>query len=431
MSRFRSHAFALALVAAACSDTSTPTPNRAPIDIGSAAALTGPLSGTGQDNTDAANLAVEQINAAGGVLGRTLRLIVEDDQTTVEGARAAYTKLLEQKVTAVIGPSSSAQVVGIADLVSAGRTVTIGRTSTSPLITTLADDDFFFRLAPGDQYSSKVLANLVREAKLEKLCIVYREDTYGTYLTDAISKELGDALPITRAKYNPNQADFSGVLKACDPLLCSAGGADAGAGGAPGCSPDAKVGLVMVTYVTDGKAVLQDATAWSASKQRFFFTDGARDVELLKLGLPAEKLQGAVGTIPSGPDPRRPEGDLLAAYGAAYQTRFGGPAPAYSQNAYDAVYTIAAAIEIAGTTERVAVRDALRKTSTPGGTPVSAGKWADIRAAIAKKEQIDLRGAGGNLDFDANGDIAPPYYYRVWRIDQGASVTDDTVTVTE
>jgi len=424
---------ALPSLVACSSDEATPASSTETIDIGSLVALSGDLQGTGQDNTDAANLAVEQINSAGGVLGRPVRLLVEDDHTTVDGARTGYTNLLAQKVTAVVGPSSSAQVVGIADLIASSRTLTIGRTSTSPLLSSIADQDFFFRIAPSDQFQAKVLARLVKNASLSKLCVVHREDTYGSRLADALGAELAGSLDITRVPYNPSEKDLSKVLGGCDALLSCGDGADGGAPDGGTCSPpdNAKVGLVMITFVTDGKAILSSAPGWSASKQRFFFTDGARDTELLKLGLPADKLQGAVGTIPSGPDPASPEGEILAAYRNAYQTRFGIAAPPFSQNAFDAVYAIASAIELAGTTDTVLVRDAVRRANTKGGTPALAGKWADIRAAIARKEGIDLRGASGELDFDSNGDVSPPYYYRVWRIDQGDSLTDSIEKVTQ
>src|SRR5215213_829164 len=91
----------------ACSSDPEPTPGTTEaIEIGSLVALTGDLAGSGKDNTEAAALAVEQINAAGGVLGRPLKLIVEDDKTTVEGARTGYTTLINKKVAAIIGPSS-------------------------------------------------------------------------------------------------------------------------------------------------------------------------------------------------------------------------------------------------------------------------------------------------------------------------------------
>ncbi len=346
----------------------------------------------------------------------------------MDGAHAGYTKLLEENVTAVIGPSSSAQVVGIADVIATGHTLTVGRTSTSPLLTTLADDDFFFRIAPSDTYQAKILAKVIGDAGLERLCLANRQDTYGTYLADEVAKDLAGAVAITRTPYDPNQKMLSGVLAACDPLRCPVANADAGATGT-NCSDDAKVGLLLVSYPADGAAILDGAPDWSAAKQKFFFTDGARDVELLKLDLAPARLQGARGTIPSGPDPSSPAGDLLAQYRAAFQTRYGRPAPAYSEYAFDAVYAIAAAIEVAGTTERTAVRNGIRNANTKGGTPALAGKWADIRTAVASRKTIDLRGATGNLDFDASGDITPPLYYRVWRIEDGTSVTDQIAEV--
>jgi branched-chain amino acid transport system substrate-binding protein len=413
-------------VPTACSDEEPSASATTPIEIGSLVAQTGDLSGSGKDNTEAAALAVEQINQAGGVLGRKLRLVVEDDKTTVEGARTGYTNLIAKKVAVVVGPSSSAQVAGVADLIAASRTLTIGRTSTSPLLTTIADDDFFFRIAPSDEFQAKVVAKLVKNAGLERLCVVHREDTYGGRLADALVAELGPSGPVVvRSAYNPSLKDLSFVLPKCDALRCSAA-ADGGApdGGTTGCSDDAKVGLVMITFITDGKAILDSAPDWSASKQRLFFTDGARDVELVKLGLPEDRLEGARGTIPAGPALETPEGQPLAAYRAAFQARYGAPAPAFAQNAFEAVYVAATAIEIAGTTDGLAVRDAVRKTSTPGGVKVSAGNWQEIRDAIAKKQSIDYRGVSGEVDFDQNGDVKPPYYYRVWRIDRGQSITD-------
>jgi branched-chain amino acid transport system substrate-binding protein len=418
--------------ASACSSKTDgpPPPPANAIEIGSLVALTGDLAGTGKDNTDAANLAVEQINAAGGVLERPLKLLVEDDKTTEAGARAGYTNLVSRQVTAVIGPSSSAQGASIADLIAASRTLTLGRTSTSSILSTLADDDFFFRLAPSDVFQAKVLANLVREAKVERLCIVHRQDTYGAPLADALAAELGTSVRVTRSAYNPSTRDLSPVLAKCDPLRCSASDAGAPDGGSPDCSEDAKVGLVMATFLSDGAAILSKAPGWSAAKQRFFFTDGARDTELLNLGLLPEKLQDARGTIPSGPDPQSPEGDVLAAYRSAYSARYGAPAPPFSQNAFEAVYVTATAIELAGTTERTAVRDAVRKASVPSGVSVSAGQWQAIREAIAARKPIDYRGVTGEANFDRNGDIEPPYYYRVWRIDRGESLTEKIEKVT-
>lgn len=407
----------------ACSKDPEPTTSGpTTVDFGTLVANDGDLQGTGQDNLNAALLAVEQINAAGGVLGKPLTLAVENDKTDVDAARAGYTRLIEKKVAAVIGPSSSSQVIALAELIAASRTLTIGRTSTSPLLNTIADDDFFFRVAPSDLFQAKVLAPLILDAKVERLCMVHREDTYGTRLSEAVTAELtalGSTIPIVKSSFNPKTGQLDSVLSKCDALRCSA--SDGGA--AADCVEDAKIGLLMMTYVSDGAAILRAAPDWSASRQRVFFSDGARDNELVKLGLPPGQLDGAVGTIPSGPDPESAKGDLFEAFRVAYRDKYGTIAPAFSQNAFEAVYVAATAVELAGTTEGGAVRDAVRGANTPGGVVVRAGNWKEIRETIAQKQPIDLRGVTGDANFDANGDLVPPYYYRVWRINDGESKT--------
>ncbi len=400
------------------------------LELGTTVALTGDLAGTGKDNADAAKLAVDQINANGGVLGRPIRLIVEDDRTTVDGARAAFDRLVGRRVPVIIGPSSSSQVIGVADLIASSRTLTIGRTSTSPLITTLPDDDFFFRVAPSDTFQGRLLAKLIHEAGVQRLCIIHREDTYGEQLASVVTRELGPTVDIVRSSYNPANKDLSSVLPACNRLLCSQADGGISDAGAP-CPADAQTGLLMLTYVSDGASILASANGWSASKQHFFFADGSRDNELVRLGLPGGLLEGARGTLPSGPDPASAEGAVLLAYQNAFLTRYGTPAPAFSETAFEAVYVAATAIELAGAASGEAARDAVRRLGDPAGTAVSAGDWKGIRDAIRTRRPIRYRGVTGDARFDENGDIEPPYYYRVWRIKNGASATEKIEKVTQ
>jgi ABC-type branched-subunit amino acid transport system substrate-binding protein len=404
----------------------SPTSPVGDLEIGTAVALTGDLAGTGKDNTDAANLAVEQINEQGGVLGgRKLKLVVEDDRTTVDGARAAFTSLIARHVPVVIGPSSSKQVREVADLIAASRTLTIGRTSTSTLLTTLADNDYFFRVAPSDVFQGKLLARLVQASNVDRVCIVHRKDTYGTPLADAVIAGLAPTLDIVRSSYGDTEKDLSKVLAPCNRLLCSKASPDAGTS----CSADAKVALLMVTYVADGAKILASGDGWSASKQHFFFSDGSRDNELVGLGLPRDQLDGAQGTLPSGPDPTSKPGAQLLAYQNAFRARYHAPAPAFSETAFEAVYLAAAAIELAGKTSSEAARDALRQLANPEGVPVFAGDWKGIREAIQAGHPLRYSGVMGPAAFDANGDRLPPYYYRIWRIEQGSSITSKIETV--
>jgi branched-chain amino acid transport system substrate-binding protein len=430
--------FSLVLSDVACKSGEAPASSTQAVEIGVLVALSGALAGTGKDNSDAANLAVEQIKAAGGVLGRPLKLIVEDERTTPEAARVGYSNLVARKVPVIIGPSSSSQVVAVADLIAASQTLTIGRTCTSTVITSLADNDYFFRLAPSDVYQGKVIARTLADAGVDRVCLVHRDDTYGTRLADNIASNLSSAITVVRSAYNPNDKDLSGVMPKCEALTCKSagGGSDAGAdGGAPCTLDDAKLGVVFITFRDDGESILRDAQRsglWSAKKQKMFVSDGFRDTEIVRLGLPSDFVDGMHGTTPWGPDPATPEGERFRAYQNAFAARYGVDAPPFTQGAYDAVFLAAAAIELSkSTSPGPAVRDALRKLNDPAGVPVSSGNWKEIRQAIAENKPINYRGVTGNVDFDENGDVLPPHYYRYWRIEAGSSVTERIIKVSE
>ena len=92
----------------------------------------------------------------------------------------------------------------------------------------------------------------------------------------------------------------------------------------------------------------------------------------------------------------------------------------------NAVGILALAIEKAGSTDRTAVRDALREMAGDGGMPILPGEWEKAKAAIAAGEDIDHMGAAGSQDFDAAGDV--PGTIGVWTIRNGEFVTQEVRT---
>lgn len=427
---------ALAGFAACSEEASAPPP---PIRVGTLTSVSGDLASLGLEFTDATSLALADINAAGGVLGRPLDLVVEDDGTSPEGAKAGLPKLLAAKVPVVLGPTTSGQVVEIVDLIGSGGTLTIGRTTTADQLSDLADNGYFFRLAPADAYQADLLVSLIREANLEHLCLVHRRDVYGNNLARRVQQKLqagGPAVNVVESDYNASSSDLSGVIGRCDALVCPPGGAgDAGGGGGAPCTapPPAKVGLMLITFIEDGALILDDAQrkGWSASKQRFYFSDGVYDRGILTRVKDVGNLEGALGTAPSGPDPARPEGEQLRKFVARYKDRYGREPSIFVENAYDAMYVAAIAMEISGSAAPgPAVRDAVAKVSVPGGKKVYAGDWAGIRAAIRAGTPIDFDGASGPVEFDAKGDIKPPYYYVVWKVEGGTLTVARRTVVT-
>ena len=150
------------------------------LKIGIVAPSTGAAAEAGRYEMQGAKLAVEEINKAGGVLGKQIELISEDDQTTNPGAVMAFSKLAGNKdIAAFIGTVRSTQMMAIApDVLKMGKPVMIG--GTDPELTHMGNP-WLFRFRPNDSYSARVIADYgVKTLGKKKWAIVHSTDAFGT-----------------------------------------------------------------------------------------------------------------------------------------------------------------------------------------------------------------------------------------------------------
>ncbi len=141
---------ACAFVLAAC------TPPE-PVRLGFVGGISGRVADLGIGGRNGALLAVEMRNAAGGVKGRPIELVAEDDQQNPEFAQQAVTRLISRKVDAIVGPMTSAMAMATVPLVNRAEVLMISPTVTTPLLAGL--DDYFFRvIAPTTEYAQKSAA---------------------------------------------------------------------------------------------------------------------------------------------------------------------------------------------------------------------------------------------------------------------------------
>src|ERR1022692_557131 len=162
----------------------------ATMKIGMCAPVTGPAAESGRYAQIGAKLAVDAVNKAGGVLGKQVELIVEDDQTTNPGIVLAFSKLASQPdIVAFLGSIRSTQVHAMApDVLKIGKPVMIG--GTDPALTHMGNP-WLFRFRPNDSYSGRVIADYcVNTLGKKKWAIVHSTDAFGT----AGGKALADAL---------------------------------------------------------------------------------------------------------------------------------------------------------------------------------------------------------------------------------------------
>jgi ABC-type branched-subunit amino acid transport system substrate-binding protein len=131
-------------------------------------------------------------------------------------------------------------------------------------------------------------------------------------------------------------------------------------------------------------------------------------------------LEGALGTIPSGPDESTPEGALRKAFVDKFTEKYSEAPYLFQENVYDAAYVGIAAIELAGTTtDRGAIVSALSRIGAGGEARV--GDWPAIRERIRAEGRLSLQGASGPVAFSADSpDRKAPYFMTVFEMRNGS-----------
>ena len=187
------------------------------IPVGLYGAMSGSEASFGQATMQGVKLAAEEINASGGVLGKKIRLVVEDDQGKAEEAASAVTKLItHDNVIAIIGENSSNQSLAAAPICQANRIPMISPSSTNPNVT--KKGDYIFRVCFTDPYQGKALATFVRQNLNLTSAAILRDNKndYSVGLAEVIRAEftrLGGKI-VAEQSYTGGDADFRPQLTA-------------------------------------------------------------------------------------------------------------------------------------------------------------------------------------------------------------------------
>ena len=191
-------------------------PAAEPIKIGVVSTLTGPYAEWGTFQVNGLKLALEDINKAGGILGRQVELRIEDNASTNPGTVLSFTKLFtDPRVKGIVGPIASTQIQAASPAIAkSGVPTMIG--GTDPSLTHI-DNKWVFRARPNDLFSSKVIADFgVNTLKLRKWAIVHATDAFGNGGAKALTEELQKIgiTPVLDQGYTSNSQDFAPVVLA-------------------------------------------------------------------------------------------------------------------------------------------------------------------------------------------------------------------------
>jgi len=386
-------AWATVLVLSACGGGSGKT-----IPLGAILSMTGQLANIGAEQAQAAQLAVEEINRGGGVLGAKLSLLTKDDASESARGQAAASELIAAGVPALFGAIASQITLDISTVTIPAGIVQISGSSTSPALTTVADSGFLSRTCSSDALQGKLLADRARVKGFSKVAIIHLPGAYGDGLSATFAASYLSGTVTKNVQYVEKQPSYTSLLS---DILAD--------------SPDA---ILLIAYPADGAQIIKDYTTSFAAKGTFwFFTDALEDTGFLdavgasNFTFPHEATGGAT-----------PIGPRYDAYATAYKTRWGTESGAgtFSANVYDAVYLTALAIQAAGKSDGPSIRDALPAVST-GGTVYAAADFAAAATAARAGQDVNYEGASGPVDLDANGDVVAPY--DIWKVMGGKIVT--------
>lgn len=164
------------------------------IDIGFIGSLTGQGSLTGIQSLAAAQLAVDDLNALGGIHGKTIRLFSEDGGCTREGGNQAAQKLVDRGVYGIVGGLCSAESTGLIDVIDSYMIPTISYCSSATNLS--GASDYFFRVYPSDIFQGVYAADYIKNSlDIQDVSIVYIDDAWGQSLrevfTDSFTEQGG------------------------------------------------------------------------------------------------------------------------------------------------------------------------------------------------------------------------------------------------
>ncbi|HEY9697148.1 MAG TPA: ABC transporter substrate-binding protein [Trichocoleus sp.] len=385
------------------------------LKLGTLLPITGDLAQYGTTMQDSTNLLVETVNACGGVLGKPIQLISEDDQTDPAAGAAGMTKLAEvDKVAGVVGAAGSAVSSAAVDIAVRNQVVQISPSSTSPVFTDRAQKGdfkgFWFRTAPPDTFQGDALAELAQQQGFKKVAVLSINNDYGNGLLQSFIpafKKLGGTVvnESNPTKYAPDATTFDSELQS-----------------AFGSKPDA---VLIIAYPETGSLILKSAQEQgSLGSTKVLLTDGMKTDKLADLAGKTSDgkfiASGVLGTAPSAGGP------AIDQFRTTYNQKFNRSVNVYDPNSWDAAAVMVLAAEAAKSNTGAAVKDKIAQVANAPGEKVS-----DVCKALAlvrEGKDIDYQGASGPVDFNAEGDVVGSY--DVWTIaDDGKLQVKSTIQV--
>jgi branched-chain amino acid transport system substrate-binding protein len=342
--------------------------------VGEFASLTGKEATFGQSSHEGTVLAVEELNAAGGVLGKKINLVTEDNQSKPgESANAVNKLIAKDGAVAILGEVASSRSLEAAPICQKDGVPQISPSSTNPKVTETGD--YIFRVCFIDPFQGTVMANFAKKTlKAQKIAIF--TDVKSDY-SKGLAKFFKEAFTaaggqiVAELDFNGGDKDFKGQLTTIK-----------------GAGPE---GVFVPGYYTDAALICIQAKEIGLNVP-LFGGDGWESEKLTEIGKQA--VEGTYFSTHYSPDAGGPKGK---AFVDAYKKRYNGKLPdAMAALGYDSAMILADAIKRANSTEGAKIRDTLAATKDYDAV---TGKITINAKRDAEKSAVILQVKGGKFAY--------------------------------
>ena len=335
-----------AILLALCALFAATGPVRAaePIRLGAVLSVTGPASFLGEPERNTIQMELDKLNAAGGVLGRPVEVIILDDETDVNKAVLAVDRLIKKEnVAAILGPTTSGNSLAVMGKAAAAKVPLISCSAAEKI--TRPVNPYIYKVAPSDRLAVARILTHAKAKGYKKLAILTVSDGFGQAGREVL-KELVPAggFEMTADEvFGPKDTDMTAQLTKIQ-----------------GTSPDA----VICWGTNPGPAVVAKNRVQLGITTPLYMSHGVASKKFIELaGDAAEGLLLPAGKITVAeklPD-ADPEKNQLVAYAKSYDERFKAPVSTFGGHGYDSLHLAVRAIAEAGSDKPEAIRDALEK----------------------------------------------------------------------
>jgi branched-chain amino acid transport system substrate-binding protein len=344
------------------------------IKIGEFASLSGSEASFGKSSHNGTTIAIDEINAAGGLLGKQVKLIYEDDQSKDGESATAVKKMISRdKVVAILGEVASGRSLEAAPICQQFKVPQISPSSTNPRVTQMGD--YIFRVCFEDKFQggtvlAKFAAQSLKAKRVAILMDVSAPYSVGlaNYFKERFTADGGQI--VAEQKFTKDDKDFKAQLTAIKTL-----------------NPDA---IFLPVYYGPASLIAQQARELGIAVP-MFGGDGWEAPELIDSDVAKRALEGCFFSTHFAPDQ---EGSRAQEFVQKYEKRFGAKPDAMAALGYDSAMVLADAIKRAGSVEGPKIRDALAATRDFEGV---TGKMTLDSERNARKPAVIIAIKGGKF----------------------------------